>query len=97
MDVDGYMVRVSFDGTTLTAEGTNKMGRVALAGEDHDAGPVQIPVSEIQRVEFKQASAMVNGKITVHTAAGRKYQLHFRKKQRDGFTALAQQLGAPGA
>lgn len=94
MDVQGYMVRVSYDGQTLTAEGTNKASQVALAGQDHAAGRVVLTRAEIERVEFKGASALTNGRLTVHSTEGRKYVLHFRRKQTDGFSELAQALGA---
>lgn len=93
MDIDGYMVRVSFDGTTLTAEGKNKAAQIALRGQERNEGPVVVPVDQIERVEFKPANPMVNGRVTVHTTDGRKYLLHFRRKDREAFGELARALG----
>lgn len=94
MDMNGYMVRVSYVGDVLTAEGTNKASQVALAGQDHAAGPVVVPRSDIARVEYRPASVLANGRVTVHTVQGRKHVLHFRRKDSEAFTQLAQVLGA---
>lgn len=93
MNVDGYMVRVSLEGDVLTAEGTNKASRVALAGQDHAAGPVVLQRSDITAVEYRPASTWANGRVTVH-AGGSRYVLHFRRKQQGAFLELAQALGA---
>ena len=37
MKVEGYMVEAEWDGQSLTARGTNAMGRTALLGQDHKA------------------------------------------------------------
>ena len=92
MTVDGYMVQADWDGSTLVVRGTNKAGRVALLGEDHAAGEVSIRGGDIARVELKDASRLVNGNLVVHTTAGRKYQLHFRRKSQEEFTALRESL-----
>lgn len=85
------MCEVAWDGETLTARGTNKAAQVALAGIE--AGQdVVIPKSEIVDVQFKNASAMVNGALSVTIARGRTYKLNFRKKQRDDFAALNDEL-----
>lgn len=83
----GYMVEADFDGTTLTMQGTNKAGRVALAGEDHGAGPVRLSREQITGVALKDASMLVNGNLRV-SAGAKTYQLHFRKKQAADFQAL---------
>ena len=87
------MIEVTWYGNTLVVHGKNKAARVALAGEGHGDGDVVIPRYEIDHVTFKDANALVNGNLTVHTTGGRKYQLHFRRKQRDDFRELAKQLG----
>lgn len=94
--VQGYMVEADWDGEVLRARGTNKAGRVALAGEDHDQGDVVIPRSEMAEVKFKPTKfgGTVNGNLVVTTTGGRKYQLHFRKKHEQGFRELAEALGA---
>lgn len=94
MELNGYMVRVSFDGDVLTAEGTNKAAQVALRGQDRLEGPVVVPVAQVERVEHKAANPMANGRVTVHTTDGRKYVLHFRRKDREAFAQLAVALGA---
>jgi hypothetical protein len=92
MHAHGYMLEVQYDGHTLTAEGTNKASQTALRGQDYAAGPLVLPREDIARVELKPASALTNGRLTVHTADGGKYVLHFRRKQADDFTALAAAL-----
>ena len=77
----------------LVATGTTKASRVALRGQQHGDGPVRIARDELASVAFKDASALVNGRITVRTAAGQEYKLHFRRKQAPGFRELATQLG----
>jgi hypothetical protein len=93
MNVTGYMIDVQWDGETLRVHGKNKAARVALAGEDH-ATDVVVPREEIVEVKFRDASALVNGQLTVSAADGRKYRLHFRRKQRNGFRELGRALGA---
>lgn len=94
MKISGYMNEVEWDGATLTARGTNKASRIALAGEDHAAGDVVIPRGAMASVRFKDASRLVNGNLTISTEQGRRYQLHFRRKHADDFRALAAELGA---
>lgn len=91
--IRGYMVEVEFDGQTLRARGTNKAARVALAGEDHEQDVV-LPRDQIQQVNLKPASMLVNGNLRVTSTAGKTYQLHFRKKQTADFEQLAQALNA---
>lgn len=86
------MVEAEWDGVALRARGSNRASRVALAGEDHDGGDVVVPAGDIASVRFKGASLLANGSLTVTTVAGRKYQLHFRRKQQDGFEELASAL-----
>jgi hypothetical protein len=49
---------------------------------------------DIAGVELKDASMLVNGKLTIITTDGNRHMLHFRRKQRDGFHALADALRA---
>lgn len=90
MTISGYMIEVDFDGQTLRVRGKNKASRVALAGEDHDSDVV-LSREQIERVELKPASMLVNGNLRV-TGAGKTYKLHFRKKQSTDFEQLAQAL-----
>jgi hypothetical protein len=99
MDLRGYMLNITWDGHTLTAEGTTKASQVALRGADHAAGPLVLERDQITGVDVKPANALVNGKLTLHTVDGGRYQLHYRRKQADGFTQLANELqpvSAPG-
>lgn len=90
----GYMVEVEWDGHTLTARGTNKASRVALRGQDHAAGDLVLTREQMEQVTFKPANPLVNGTVVIHARDGKKYQLHFRRKQADGFRELATALGA---
>lgn len=92
MHLRGYMIEVTLDDDALTVEGTNKASRIALRGQHHGDGPVVVPRADIASVEHKGANPMVNGKVTVNTHAGEKYQLHFRRKSRDEFAGLFAQL-----
>lgn len=94
--MDGYMTEVNFDGATLTVRGKTKAARVALNGIDHEQD-VRVATSEITKLKWRDANRLINGQLDVTTTEGKRYQLHFRRKQRDDFRALAQQLGVPGA
>jgi hypothetical protein len=94
MNVHGYMIDAEWDGQTLTVTGSNKAARVALRGEQHGDGPLVVSKEDLALVDFKDASMMVNGKITVTTRDGAKHQLHFRKKQAGDFRTLADALTA---
>lgn len=91
MHARGYMLEVEYDGQTLTAEGTTKAARIALRGAEHDQGPLILNRADITQVDHKPASALTNGRLTLHTAGGR-YVLHFRRKQAGAFTELAAAL-----
>jgi hypothetical protein len=93
MDVEGYMVQVSWDGSTLRAHATKKMAAVALMAE-HYKEDLTLTREHIASAEWKGASAMVNGAITLTTEGGRKHVLHFRKKQQDGMRQLYDALQA---
>lgn len=88
---EGYLIDVDYDGQQLRVHGRNKAARIALAGQDHE-NDVVVAVSDIERVDFRDANALVNGAVVVHTRDGRKYQLHFRRKQRDAFRELSSTL-----
>jgi len=49
---------------------------------------------EMAEVELKDASMLVNGRLTIITTDGNRHILHFRRKQRDDFHALAEALRA---
>lgn len=90
--MDGYMIDVACDEQTLSVRGKNKAARIALAGEAHGDGDVVIPRFTIAGVRFKGANMLVNGNLIVTTTDGRKYQLHFRRKQQADFKGLAEEL-----
>lgn len=94
MTIEGYGVDVDYDGDVLRARGRNKAAHIALLGPDKDQPEAVIPRTEMESVTFKDASALVNGNLVIHTAGGKKYQLHFRRKQAEPFRELAKELGA---
>ncbi len=106
--MDGYMIDVQCDEQTLRVHPKNKAARGALTGWDvtlvtdddknhvqtrAGATDVEIPRSDIASVTFKNANPLVNGNLTVTTTDGKKYILHFRRKQRADFERLAHELG----
>jgi hypothetical protein len=93
IEATGHMIDAKYDGTTLTVHGHNKAARIALAGADHDRD-VSIPRDQIANVDWKGASMLKNGRLTVHTTDGRTVVLHFRKKQTDAFSPLRDALTA---
>lgn len=92
MRARGYLIEVELTDDSLIAEGTNKVGQLALRGQQHNQGPLTIPRSEIAGVVLKRASALVNGNLVVRTSSGEKYELHFRKKSQHEFATLAAAL-----
>lgn len=91
---DGYMAEADYDGTTLRLRGTNKAGRIALAGADHADGEVVLTRTEITDAHLKPASLLVNGNLRITATDGRKFQFHFRKKQAAAVSELARALDA---
>ena len=92
--MDGYMIDVQWDGTTLRVHPKNKAAAIALSGEDHKAGDVVLTREQIATATYKPASRLVNGNLDVTSTSGKRHQLHFRRKHADGFDALARDLGA---
>lgn len=92
--MDGYMTEVTYEDDVLTVRGKNKAARVALAGADHKAGDVVIARNEIASTEYKPSKlgGTINGNLIVTTTDGKRYQLHFRKKQQADFEELARAL-----
>ena len=64
--VDGYTGQVVFDGKTVTISRKGAMAKLSFGF----AGEKRIPVSNIISVQYKEASAMLNGYIQFATAAG---------------------------
>jgi len=91
MTIQGYMIDVDFDGQVLRVHGKNKAARIALAGEDH-GHDVAVPKAAIADVTLKDASMLTNGNLKVTTTDGKRYQLHFRRKQAGDFRSLADAL-----
>lgn len=110
--MDGYMIEVECDDGTIRVHAKNKTAQRALTGWEvtldeagsmsrgrvhSGAADVEVPRSEIANVTFKSANPLVNGNLTVVTTGGKKYQLHFRRKQQADFERLAHELAeAPG-
>lgn len=92
--VRGYTVEAEWDGATLTARGTNKLGRVGLFGPDHARGEISFTKGDVTSVEFRDANPLVNGRLTVHTTNGKKYMLSFRRRDRAAWRALYEQVQA---
>lgn len=90
------MIKVWWDGAVLRVQGTTKAGRIALMGKEHDQGDLVLSRDQIASARHKRAGMFVNGNLVLRDTAGRKYQLHFRRKQREAFAALARELGATG-
>jgi len=67
---------------------------VALLGKEHKDGDLVLGRDQIAEVRLKPAGLFTNGNLILRDTAGRKYQLHFRRKQQPGMAELAQQLGA---
>ncbi len=88
------MIRVWWDGSVLRVRGTTKAGRIALLGKEHDQGDLVLGREEIAEVRFKAPGLFTNGNLVLRDANRRKYQLHFRRKQRAQFERLARELGA---
>lgn len=96
------MVEVQWDGETLRAKGKNRASTMALLGpelleyksrsEDELKDELVLPRSEIERVEMKNAGVLSNGRLTLHSRAGRRYKLHFLRKQQEEFESLAELL-----
>lgn len=62
--------------------------RLSVAGDS-----IAIPLHAIVSIDLKRANVVTNGNLIVHTADGKKYQAHFRRKQAAGFAALFADLG----
>ncbi|MEE6280193.1 hypothetical protein [Georgenia sp. MJ170] len=103
----GYMVEATLTPTELRVRGTNKASQLALHGPDavsHDGernhftppDVLVIPRDQIARVEHTapKALGLVNGHLVVHTTAGKKYEIHYRKKTADQFAPLVAALSA---
>jgi hypothetical protein len=107
--MDGYMIDVQCDQQNLRVHAKDTAARGALTGwdvtlvSDDDgknrvqtrtgATDVVILRSDIAGVTLKKANPLVNGNLIITTTEGKKYQLHFRRKQRGDFERLAQELG----
>lgn len=83
----GYMLEVTLSDGALMLHGTTGPARVALAGQGHATDPV-VPLAEVESVEWKPASALTNGRLTVRTSTGQRYVLHFRRKQQPDMERL---------
>ena len=94
MEFSGYMIKVRWDGQTLVVHPTSRPAAVALLGKEHKGGDLVLPADQIASATFKPAGLLTNGRVVVRDTAGRRYVLHFRRKQQPGMAALARELGA---
>ena len=85
MQAEGYGADIAFNGSTLTITGKG-LGKGALGASDR-----QIPVSALRSIDFKPASALVNGHIELLTDQG-KTLVHFRRKHGDSMSAIYQAI-----
>ena len=90
MELRGYMLEAEFDGETLVARGANKAAHFGLVGHGHE-GDLVLPVSQIDSIDYRKPTALVNGRIDVR-ANGKRYQMFFRKKQVADYDRLAAAL-----
>lgn len=97
--VDGYTGQVVFDGKTVTISRKGAMAKLSFGF----AGEKRIPVSNIISVQYKEASAMLNGYIQFATAAGESVgslaaatqdenSVVFTKSQNSAFAQLREQV-----
>ncbi|MFN8191854.1 MAG: DUF2510 domain-containing protein [Nocardioidaceae bacterium] len=85
MQAEGYGADIAFDGSTLTITGKG-LGKGALGASDRE-----IPISALRAIDFKPASALVNGHIELVTDEG-KTLVHFRRKHGDSMSAVYQAI-----
>jgi hypothetical protein len=81
MQAEGYGADIAFDGSTIRITGKG-LGKGALGASDRE-----IPVSALRAIDFKPASALVNGHIELVTDQG-KTLVHFRRKHGDSMSAV---------
>lgn len=81
MQAEGYGADIAFDGSTLTIMGKG-LGKAALGASSR-----QIPLSSLRSMDFKPASALVNGHIELVTDQG-KTLVHFRRKHGASMSAI---------
>lgn len=91
MRLDGYMVKVTWDGEWLIAEPTNKAARFGLLGPGGKER-LELHRNLLAGVKHTSATLLTNGRVVVSTHEGSSYQLHYRRKAEEGFTALAAEL-----
>lgn len=64
---------------------------ISGAMSDH-ASDVDLAVGEIASVDWKDASMLTNGRLTITSTAGRVHVLHFRRKQQHDMAELRDAL-----
>jgi len=85
MQANGYGADIEFDGHTVTITGRG-LGKAALGGPRRD-----FPVADLVSIEFKAASALINGCLELVTDEG-KTLVHFRRKQSGDMEAVYQEI-----
>jgi hypothetical protein len=93
MMLRGHLVEVDWDGTVLDAHATNADGREFLnAGTDD--GRLVLPAEQIDDASFWDAPRMIGGVLLVVDVAGNEHRLHFRRRGREAFRLLFEELDA---
>lgn len=92
MEFSGYQIKIRWDGQTLRVRGLSKMARMALLGKEHGDGDLWLQRDQIAEASYKAPGLFTNGRVTIRDAGGRRYVLHFRRKQRAHFERLASEL-----
>lgn len=82
---------VTWDGEWLVAVPSNKASRFALLGPGGEKR-LMLHREQVASVKHKGPTLLTNGTVTVEAHNGRSYQMHYRRKAADGFSALAADL-----
>lgn len=89
--LDGHGVVVEFDGETLRVTPTSRVSAMALGGKKGET--LALAPHEIAGVDFKEATRLVNGKVTVQETSGAKREIHFTwQKAGNAWRELAEML-----
>jgi hypothetical protein len=92
-DLDEEAIQAKHDEEGAIAASAEALGDIkgqmsAKANDD-----VVLRRDQIADIDFKKATPVVNGRLTITTTTGDKHVLHFRRKQTDAFVRLCELLG----
>lgn len=76
----------------LGIEEVRRRGKQAIKEVSKLPDELVLAATDITHVELKPARRLTNGRLVVHAASGRKYELHFRRKSNDDFSNLFEAL-----